>query len=104
MEYDPMPSGGLSGDSYSQKMSDEEFTQLCENVISFAMMDAIEPTKLVPVTDETANKVRRIVKASGFHYSETARHVRTAAKIAATSFVMFGEQPTLGAVRSIIDP
>lgn len=104
MEYDPMPTGMLSGESYSQKMSDEEFIQVCENVISNAMMDAEDPSKLVPVTDETAKKVRRIVKSSGFHYSETARHVRTAAKIAATSFVMFGEEPTLGAVWSVIHP
>ncbi|MBP1887674.1 hypothetical protein [Sinorhizobium mexicanum] len=104
MEHDPMPTGILAGPSYIEKMSDDEFYKMCEVVLINAMKDAPDASKLGPVTHETAEKVRRIVKASGFHFSQTAHHVSTAASIAATSFVMLGEKPTPEYVRSVIYP
>jgi hypothetical protein len=48
---------------------------------------------LRPSTLEIDNKVRRIVKMSGFHFSENKNHVETGIKIAATAMAMLGGEP-----------
>ena len=93
---DLMPSGILTGGggSYAERMSMEDFRELATHPIEMAIGDAEAmgiPLKVSTV--DIDNKVRRIVKASGFHFSETKNHVRVGIQIAASAMAMFGGRP-----------
>ncbi len=100
---DQMPSGTLQGGSYAEKMSLAEFSKLAEHWIEMAKSDA--KAMGIPLrrsTPEIDAKVRRIVKASGFHFSETERHVEVGIKIAATSLAMLGAEPDVINIQSLL--
>jgi hypothetical protein len=93
---DLMPSGTLKGGagSYAERMSMDDFRKLSEHWIEMAKGEAeAMGIALRPSTSETNQKVRRIVKASGFHFSETKRHVEVGVHIAATALAMLGAEP-----------